>query len=84
MTHVESNPVPPALVKNWTGHANSSDGEVVKCSVTDRYVKMAKDTKIRAEVAERIGLGFELPKAETVEVVPSGPNSQEMEVAVSV
>jgi hypothetical protein len=45
---------------------------------------MAKDTKFRAEVAERIGLGFELPKAETVEVVPSVPNSQEMEVVVSV
>lgn len=30
---------------------------------------MAKDTEFRAEVAERIGVGFELPKAETVEVV---------------
>jgi hypothetical protein len=45
---------------------------------------MEKDTKFRAEVAERIGIGFELPKAETAEVVPSVPNSQEMEVAVSV
>ena len=26
----------------------------------DKYVKMAKDTKFRADVAERIGLGFEL------------------------
>ncbi len=47
-------------------------------------VKMAKDTKFRADVAERIGLGFDLPKVETVEVVPSVPNSQEMEVAVIV
>jgi hypothetical protein len=53
-------------------------------TVTDKYVKMAKDTKFRAKVAERIGIGFELPKAETVEVVPSVPNSQEMEVVVSV
>ena len=84
VTHLESSTVPPALVKYWTGHANSSDGEVVRRTVTDKYVKMAKDTKFRAEVAERIGIGFELPKVETVEVVPSVPNSQEMEVVVSV
>ena len=45
---------------------------------------MAKDTKFRGEVAEQIGLGFELPKAETVEVVPSVPNSHETETAVSI
>jgi len=84
VTHLESSTVPPALVKSWTGHASSSDGEAVRSTVTDRYVKMAKDTKFRAEVAERIGLGFELPKAETVEVVPSVPSSQESEVVVSV
>jgi integrase len=84
VTHLESSYVPPALVKYWTGHAKSSDGEVVRQTVTDKYVKMAKDTKFRADVAERIGLGFDLPKAETVKVVPSVPNSQEMEVAVSV
>ena len=84
VTHLESSYVPPALVKYWTGHAKSSDGEVVRQTVTDKYVKMAKDTKFRADVAERIGLGFDLPKVETVEVVPSVPNSQEMEVAVIV
>jgi integrase len=84
VTHLESSCVPPALVKYWTGHAKSSDGEAVRQTVTDRYVKMAKDTKFRADVAERIGLGFELPKVGTVEVVPSVPNSQETEVAVSI
>jgi integrase len=83
VTHLESSTVPPALVKYWTGHANSSDGEVVRRTVTDKYVKMEKDAKFRAEVAERIGIGFELPRAETVEVVPSVPNSQKMEVVVS-
>jgi hypothetical protein len=48
--------------KYWTGHAKSTDGEVVRQTVTDKYVKMAKDTKFRADVAERIGLGFDLPK----------------------
>ncbi|MGA8981861.1 MAG: tyrosine-type recombinase/integrase [Candidatus Acidiferrales bacterium] len=74
VTHLESSCVPPALVRYWTGHAKSSDGEVVRQTITDRYIKMAKDTEFRADVAERIGLGFELPKAETVEVVPSAPN----------
>jgi hypothetical protein len=56
----------------------------VKQTVTDRYVKISKDRQFRAEVAERIGLGFELPYSETAEVVPNVPNSQEMEVVVSV
>jgi integrase len=84
VTHLESNSVPPALVRYWTGHAKSSDGDVVRQTVTDRYVKMAKDTKFRADLAERIGLGFELPKAATVGVVPGVPESQEKEVAVTV
>jgi hypothetical protein len=45
---------------------------------------MGKDRKFCAEVAEQIGLDFELPKAEIVEVVPSVPNSQEMEATVSI
>ncbi|MHB8484623.1 MAG: tyrosine-type recombinase/integrase [Candidatus Acidiferrales bacterium] len=84
VTHLESSSVPPALVKYWTGHAKSSDGEVVRQTVTDRYIKMAKDTKFRGDVAERIGLGFELPNTGTVEVVPSVPDAQEMEVAVTI
>src|SRR5580693_4205794 len=64
VTHLETSRVPPALVKYWTGHAASSDGEAVRQTVTDKYIKMGKDdTKFRADVAERIGLGFELPKA---------------------
>jgi hypothetical protein len=42
------------------------------------------DTKFRAYFAERIGLGFELPKTGTVEDVPSVPGSQETEDAVSI
>src|ERR1700676_2690487 len=84
VTHLESNSVPPALVRYWTGHAKSGDGEVVRQTVADRYIKMAKDTKFRADIAERIGLGFVLPKTETVGVVPSVPEPQEMEVTVTV
>lgn len=63
VTHLDSSCVPPALVKYWTGHAKSGDGEVAQ-------QPMAKDAKFCADVAERIRLGFELSKAETVEVVP--------------
>jgi integrase len=84
VTHLESSYVPPALVKYWTGHAKSSDGEVVQPTVTDKYIKMEKDVKFRADVAERIGLGFEFPKTETEVIVPSVPKSQEMEVVVSI
>jgi integrase len=83
VTHLESSSVPPALVRYWAGHAKSSDGEVVRQTVTDRYIKMAKDTKFRADVAQRIGLGFELPKTETVEVLPSVPDPPEMEVPIT-
>ncbi|MFY9527379.1 MAG: tyrosine-type recombinase/integrase [Candidatus Acidiferrales bacterium] len=83
VTHLESTSVPTALIKYWTGHAKSSDGEVVKSTVTDKYVKMAKDTKFRAEVAKHIGLGFDLPKAEKVEVVPSVPTVEEVAVSAN-
>jgi hypothetical protein len=59
-----------ALVRYWTGHAKSADGSVVQQTVTDRYVKMATDGQFRADVAERIGLGFELPKPVIVANVP--------------
>jgi hypothetical protein len=60
--------------------ANSSDGAVVRQTVTDKYVKMDKDTKFRTEVAERIGLGFELPRPE---VVPGVPRVEEKEVTLN-
>jgi hypothetical protein len=51
---------------------------VVRQTITDKYAKMEKDIKFRAEVAERIGLGFKLP---VPEVVPSVPRFEEREVA---
>ena len=83
VTHLESSSVPTALVKYWTGHASSIHGGVVHSTVTDRYVQMEKDERFRAEVAERIGLGFRLPVDEIHKVVPDVPNFQEMEATVS-
>ena len=71
-------------MKYWTGHAKSSDDEIVRQTVTDKYIKMVKDTRFLAEVAERIGLGFEMSKVETVEVVRSVPRFQEKEISVSI
>jgi hypothetical protein len=45
---------------------------------------MEKDPKFRADVAEQIGLGFELPQAEPVAIVPNVPNSQGAEVTVNI
>lgn len=84
VTHLESAAVPSALVKYWTGHANAGDGSVVRTTVTERYVKMATDGKFRADVAERVGLGFELPRNYVTEVVPSVPNSRQQEITVNV
>ena len=57
---------------------------IAKTTVNDKYIKMEKDSKFRALVAEQIGLGFELQRAETVTIVPNAPNSQETEVTVSI
>lgn len=77
VTHLESSYVPRALVTYWTGHAKSADGEIIKSTVTDKYVKMEKDAAFRAEVAERIGIGFDLPAIEAPGNVPSVPRNVE-------
>jgi integrase len=83
VTHLESSSVPNALVRYWTGHAGSSNGDVVKSTVTDKYVQMSKDARFRAEVAKQIGYGFELPEVEKTQGVPDVPESQETEETVS-
>ncbi len=57
---------------------------MVRSTITDGYVKMGKNTKFCRGVAERIGPGFDLPKIETVEVIPNVPSSYEMEIAISI
>jgi integrase len=53
VTHLRKNRVPEDLIQFWIGHAEKS--------VTDGYSKVKEDVGFRKEVAERIGLGFELP-----------------------
>lgn len=52
---------PEDLIRFWLGHANRS--------VTDVYSKLKEDVAFRKQVAEQVGIGFELP-AEKPEVAP--------------
>jgi integrase len=52
VTHLRKNRVPEDLIKFWIGHAQQS--------VTDGYSKMKDDIQFRADVAEKVGIGFEL------------------------
>jgi integrase len=64
ITHLRKNDVPEDLVHYWVGHAGKS--------VTDAYSKLKLDLAFRNEVAERVGLGFELPPKRSL-VGPNGP-----------
>lgn len=62
--------MPEALIDYWTGHAKKSDGEDVQKTMNQIYTKMDKDAGFREDVAERIGIGFDLPKPAVVPSVP--------------
>lgn len=84
VTHLESNSVPQALIDYWTGHAKKSDGENVQKTMNQIYTKMGKDAAFREEIAERIGIGFELPKPAVVPSVPRNAVEVEVENAVEI
>lgn len=50
---------PPGLIKFWMGHAEEG--------MSDLYDKIKEDVAFRTEVAEKAGLGFQLPSAKCVE-----------------
>lgn len=60
-TYLCKSRVPDALVKFWLGHANRS--------VTDEYIKMFEEAKYRKDVADQIGIGFDLPNSAIVRIV---------------
>ena len=45
--------------------------------MSDHYDKIREDAAFRREVAERVGIGFELPKPSIVPNVENVPNSTE-------
>lgn len=54
-THLEGCGTPPGLMKYWIGHSSSGD-------VTARYVKVGRDLDLRRRWADKVGLGFSLPR----------------------
>lgn len=64
ITWLGRNSVPEDLIKFWLGHAEQT--------VTDSYSKLKEDVVFRKEVAERAGLGFELP-VEKARIEPMKP-----------
>ena len=52
----------------WHGHTGKT--------VTDSYSKLKDDVVFRKQIAERVGLGFELPSEKAV----IGPNGLKIEV----
>ena len=52
VTHLRKNMVPEDLIKFWIGHAPKT--------VTDEYSKVKNDVNFRREVADKVGLGFDL------------------------
>ena len=70
-THLRKQQAPESLIKAWLGHS-------AKSSVTDLYDRSQADPKYRKQVAEQVGIGFEIPP-----IVPCVPKPSESEVAVA-
>ena len=70
-THLRKQQAPESLIKSWLGHS-------AKSSVTDLYDRSQEDTKYRKQIAEQLGIGFDLPS-----IVLSVPKPSESEDAVA-
>jgi integrase len=68
ITWLRKNLVPEDLITFWHGHAGKT--------VTDSYSKLKDDAEFRKQVAEKVGLGFELPSPKAV----VGLNGPKLEV----
>jgi integrase len=78
LTWLRENAVPKDLEHFWMGHADEEVG--------DLYSQLESNVKFRRDVAERIGLGFELP-AENGVLIPMIPKIESkpiLEMAASV
>jgi integrase len=71
-TFLSKSRVPEALVKFWLGHANKS--------VTDEYIKMFNEVRFRRDVADQIGVGFDIPNPAFVRIVRRNEVEVESEV----
>jgi integrase len=62
---------PPGLLQFWMGHAGEG--------MSDLYDKIKADVKFRKEVAEKAGLGFELPENFSSKIRVIGPNGPKLD-----
>ena len=67
-THLRKQQAPESFIKAWLGHS-------AKSSVTDLYDRSQEDAKYRKQVAEQVGIGFEIPPI--VLFVPKPPESED-------
>jgi integrase len=65
LTWLRENSVPADIERFWLGHANRTVG--------DDYSMLKKNVKFRKEIADKIGVGFELPASILAPVVPNVP-----------
>jgi len=75
-THLSKSRVPESLVKFWMGHAESNQ--------TEEYVKLFDEVDYRREVADSIGIGFELLAEKPPIVRNVRRKSVKVEVAMAV
>jgi integrase len=67
MTWLRENSVPADIERFWLGHANQTVG--------DDYSMLKKNQKFRKQIADKIGVGFELPDSISSSVVPNVPKT---------
>lgn len=65
ITWLRENSVPSDIERFWLGHANRTVG--------DDYSMLKKNVKFRKQIADKIGVGFELPDSISAPVVPNVP-----------
>jgi hypothetical protein len=65
LTWLRENAVPPDIERFWLSHANRTVG--------DDYSMLKKNEKFRKQIADKIGVGFELPNSTLASDVPNVP-----------
>ena len=71
LTWLRKNRVPGDLERFWMGHADQEIG--------DRYSKMEEDAEFCQQLADTVGLGFQVPEVKPVtnaDVAPIAPKTQ--------
>jgi integrase len=74
ITWLRENSVQPDIERFWLGHANQTVG--------DHYSMLKRNVKLRKQIADKIGPGFELPGSIFAPIVPKMTVKTHEEVVV--